>query len=82
MEVIPVSITEEIDDEQVEYYADGHPEEVEERARRCEHIVFHWTLDTDEEEWRKECIFCPAVLETKPSEEALEATNGGNPNAE
>lgn len=54
----------ETGDENVVFYADGHSEEVNNRATECEHRVYGWHLhDADTDEWRKECIFCPAVLE-------------------
>lgn len=56
------------DDPEVEYYADGYSEAVQARAETCAHRVFNWQLDQDAGEWRRECIFCPAVLETRPTE--------------
>ena len=51
-------------DEDVAFYAEGYSEEVNQRAEDCAHKVFRRTLhDVESGEWRKECLFCPAVLE-------------------
>jgi len=57
-------------EDKIDFYADGHSEEVEARADDCEHKVFRWTLhDAEQDIWRKECVFCPTVFEEVHQEE-------------
>lgn len=55
---------------EVEYYESGHGAEVMARAESCEHMVFRWSLNSEEKQWEKKCVFCPAVLETADEEES------------
>jgi len=69
----------ELEDDNVAFYAEGHTNEEKARAEDCRHLLFTWTLEDEEtNEWRKECCFCPAVLEQEFSESYPRTTNRTN----
>jgi len=60
----PQNVLMDINDEDVIFYVEGYSKEINERAKDCAHMMTRWHLfDSEANEWRKECVFCPAVLE-------------------